>query len=136
MGNAKQVKFKKTLDDQMGEIRANCDDGKRRREQERLNMLAQIEENKRITQAEHDEERRKKDEQGKINTHMLGKIEQYKQEEKDRKQRAQDDMTRWLRAEKDRKEEEERQNRIIYARKCEQAQKELEENRQERAERK
>merc|ERR1712151_1276755 len=82
------------------------------------------------------EERRKKDEQGRINTDMLGKIEQYKQEEKNRKQRAQDDMTRWLQAEKDRKEEEERQNRIIYARKCEQAQKELEENRQLRAERK
>merc|ERR1711920_91420 len=133
--HARQMKFKKVLDDQMGEIGNDYEDAKKRRAEERAQMLAQVEENKRIHEAELAEEKRKKDEQGRINTTMLGAIEKYRQHEKERKQREQDDMTRWLQAEKDAQEEQERQNKIEYARKCAKAQEELAQYRADREER-
>merc|ERR1712190_241997 len=133
--HARQMKFKKVLDDQMGEIGNDYEDAKKRRAEERAQMLAQMDENKRIHEAELAEEKRKKDEQGRINTTMLGAIEKYRQHERERKQKAQDDMTAWLKAEKEAQEEQERQNRIEYARKCAQAQEELAQYRADREER-
>lgn len=133
--HARMAKFKKVLDDQMGEISADYEGAGKRRADERAQMLAQVEENKRIHQAEEDHEQRKKDEQGRINTIMLGAIAKAKQHEKDRAQREQDDMTKWLQTEKENAEEQERKNKIEYARKCARAQEELAQVRADREER-
>lgn len=123
----RKMKFKKVLDDQMLEIQAARDAEARGLEEERDMMTAQIEENKKYLKEEHEVIHRKKEEQSKINTSMLGEINKYRQRDQERKQRECEEMTRWLESEKQQREEDDRNMKIEYARKCEAAKKELDE---------
>lgn len=133
---AAKKKFKDVLDGQMVEIQEMRDNEARGQEEEKLMMTAQIEENKRYRQEEHDIIRRKREEQGRINESMLGELGKFKRKEEERKRRECEDMTRWLESEKNQKEEDNRNQKIEYARKCEAALKNLEEFREARAEKK
>lgn len=131
-----QRDFKKTLDDQMLEIRENQDNEAAGKEEERLLMDAQIEENKKYKYEEEALHHRKKHEQGAINESMLGDIIKYRQRDADRKAKECEEMTRWLGTEKARREEEEKAQAIEYANKCAWAKQSLEAARLDREERK
>merc|ERR1719454_1098938 len=74
----RMMSFKKVLDDQMIEVQGARDNDARGKEEERIMMLAQVEENRRYKQEEIDTIHRKRDEQGKINTSMLDDINKYR----------------------------------------------------------
>jgi len=126
---AKQAAFKKTLDDQMIEIQEMRDNEARGQEEERELMLAQVIENKRYAQEEVDTFTRKAEAQGAINASSMDEINIYRAQCAAKKQRESEEMTRWLGSEKDRREEDDRIQKIEYARKCAAAIKGLEEHR-------
>merc|ERR1719240_1495610 len=130
------MSFKKVLDDQMLEVQEGRDNDARGKEEERVMMLAQVEENKRYKQEEMGIIHKRKDEQMKINTAMLADINKYKKKEADRKKREEEEMTAWLASEKAQLEEEQRNQAIEHARKIERAKKDLEDQRREKRERK
>merc|ERR1711967_219271 len=99
-------------------------------------MGAQIIENKKYKQEEMDVIHRKRAAQQKINDSMLGTLGKYKKKEEDRKRKECEDMTAWLESEKQRRDEEERELKIEYARKCEAAKKNLKEHQEYKAEQK
>merc|ERR1719240_887641 len=86
------MSFKKVLDDQMLEVQEGRDNDARGKEEERVMMLAQVEENKRYKQEEMGIIHKRKDEQMKINTAMLADINKYKKKEADRKKVLDDQM--------------------------------------------
>jgi hypothetical protein len=133
--HALKMKFKKVLDDQMLEIQANAENEKRGLVEEREMMLAQVEENKKYKQEEIDVVHRKRDEQSKINTIMLDNIDKYKKKLEVRKHQECDEMTVWLASEKQKREQEEQEQRIEHAKKCEKVKADLDECRVLRAER-
>lgn len=132
---ARQMSFKKVLDDQMLEIQQSRDNEAMGKEEERDLMTAQIEENKKYKQEEEDVIHGKRDQQSKVNESMLGAIHKEREKATMRKQREQEEVTAWLESEKAQREEDAANQKIEYARKCAQAQKELEEVRADRAER-
>jgi len=132
---AAQMSFKKTLDDQMLEVQENWDNEAQGKREEALLMLAQVEENKIYHEEEQAIVDRKRDEQGKVNSSMLGGIQREREKAAARKAKECEEVTAWLEAERQQKEEDEREQRIQYALKCAAAKKSLEENRAERAER-
>lgn len=134
--HAKKAKFKAVLDSQMEEINANRDNENKGLQEEREMMLAQVEQNK----AYHEEEMAtihgKTKIQNDMNNSMMDIIHKRRAKEADRKQKECEDVTRWLANEKQQKEEHDRNQKIEYARRCEAAKKNLEEDRKAREERK
>lgn len=120
-------KFKKVLDDQMvelGELQAQQDRAKQR---EREDMLAQIEENKRIAQAERDHHEMQKDRMKAVNNEGKKSIERRRKAEEDRKQREQDCMLKWLADEEQRMRDQKAADAEEFARKCKKAKDEMDE---------
>lgn len=130
-----QMSFKKTLDDQMIEVQQGWDNDKAGKQEEADLMAAQIIENKRYWQEEEDILNAKKDAQSKVNESMMDGIYKNRKKIADRKDKECEEVTAWLSAEKDQRDEDERQQKIIYAKKCATAKANLEANRAERAER-
>lgn len=129
---ARQRAFKKVLDDQSLEIQEGRDNDAKGLDEERLLMLAQVEENKKYAQEEEALIHRKRDEQSKVNESMMGEIYKYRDKEAYRKRKEEEEVTAWLAQEKAQKEEDDRIQKIEYARKCAAAKKSLEENRKMR----
>lgn len=132
----RQMRFKKTLDDQMIEVQGMRDNEAQGREEERLLMEAQVEENEKYKQEEEALIQKKKDLSQACNDSMLGDIQKYKDQEARRKKTEEQEVTAWLAEEKRKKDEDARNQAIEYNRKCEQAKADLEENRRLRAEKK
>eukprot|EP00441_Pelagodinium_beii_P038185 CAMPEP_0197650822 /NCGR_PEP_ID=MMETSP1338-20131121/31173_1 /TAXON_ID=43686 ORGANISM="Pelagodinium beii, Strain RCC1491" /NCGR_SAMPLE_ID=MMETSP1338 /ASSEMBLY_ACC=CAM_ASM_000754 /LENGTH=569 /DNA_ID=CAMNT_0043225305 /DNA_START=32 /DNA_END=1741 /DNA_ORIENTATION=+ len=120
-------KFKGVLDNQMEEFREMEAQAERARQQERQDMLDQVEENKRIAQAEHDAIEAQKDKMKAINGESLRSLERRRKAEQDRRKREQDAMTLWLENENKRMQDEKEENGREYARKCKKAKDEMEE---------
>jgi len=122
-----QGKFKKTLDDQMVESRQLQAEEDRAKQREREDMLAQIEENKRIAQAERDHHERQKEMMKEVNNEGKKSMERRRKAEEDRKQREQDCMLKWLADEEQRAREQKVADGEEFARKCKKAKDEMEE---------
>eukprot|EP00930_Biecheleria_cincta_P056528 TRINITY_DN42633_c0_g1_i1.p1 TRINITY_DN42633_c0_g1~~TRINITY_DN42633_c0_g1_i1.p1 ORF type:complete len:591 (+),score=173.06 TRINITY_DN42633_c0_g1_i1:54-1775(+) len=122
-----QEKFKKRLDDQMCEFRQLQAEEDRAKQREREDMLAQIEENKRIAQAERDYHERQKDRMKEVNNEGKKSIERRRKAEEDRKQREQDCMLKWLADEEQRARDQKAADAEEFARKCKKAKDEMEE---------
>lgn len=122
---ASTAKVKSTLDAQMEEVRAIQQAEQDGRRQERDNMLAMVQENKRLKEAEEHQEEDRKNEMKKVTDEMLAGIERRRQNEKDRKKREEQMMTTWLGDEKKRQQEEDRQKAEEHHRKCKAAQDEM-----------
>jgi len=124
---AQTRKFKGVLDNQMEEFREMEAQAERERQKERKDMLAQVEENRRIAQAEQDAIEAQKDKMKAINGESLRSLERRRKGEQDRRKREEELMTLWLDNENKRMQDEKEANAIEYARKCKKAKDEMEE---------
>jgi len=106
--NKMKEKVKSTLDNQMVEINAIREQERKDKEKERTDMLDMIQENKRLSQAEHDAEEAKKQRMKKENDTMTQALNMRRQKQKEKRDKEQQSMTDWLAAEKKRRDEEER----------------------------
>lgn len=115
---ASVAKCRARLDEGMAEANAFREQEAEDRRQERADMLAMVEENRMLKEAEHNAAEEQRAEMRKITDDMLRGIEMRKQREKDRAKREEQNMTDWLNNEKQRKQEEDRLQSEEFARKC------------------
>lgn len=118
-------KFRATLDQQMDEINTLREQEAEERRRERDDMLAAMEENRRLKEAEEAAQEAQRIRVKDITDEMLQGIEARRQREKDRVKREEQQMTAWLENEKRRKQEEDRRLAKEHAQKCEQAKAEM-----------
>lgn len=107
------------LDGQMEEIRQIRDDEAERLRMEREEMLAMVEENRRLDAAEAKQRHDRREDMKRITDDMLADINRKRKREEDRKKRDENMMTAWLKNERERKEEHERIQAEEFRKKCE-----------------
>jgi len=120
-------RFRATLDGQMDEMRDLREQEAEAKRQEMADMTAQIEENKRLNQCEHDKEQDQKNKMIKANDAATVSINRRNQKQKDKKDKEQRDMLNWMESERIRQETEKKEQAEEYDRKCKKAREEMEE---------
>eukprot|EP00927_Polykrikos_kofoidii_P068145 TRINITY_DN63526_c0_g1_i1.p1 TRINITY_DN63526_c0_g1~~TRINITY_DN63526_c0_g1_i1.p1 ORF type:complete len:636 (+),score=171.18 TRINITY_DN63526_c0_g1_i1:54-1910(+) len=122
---ANHAKFRATLDGQMDEMRATRAREAAQKQQDRDDMLAQMEENTRLEAKEAEVKENKRVIMQKANDDMTGFIQERKAKTDAKKQKEQNDVLRWMDNEKARVERERQEKAVEYAQKCKTAREEL-----------
>lgn len=122
-----QSKVKHILDEQMKECHKLFEASEKKRRQERQDMLDQIKENQRLSQAEQAQRDALRDKAKAINESSLESLRRRRKADEERRQREQDTMLKWMRDENQRQQDQRKADAEEYARKCKQAQDEMNE---------
>eukprot|EP00435_Cladocopium_sp_Y103_P074610 s3_g49.t3 len=122
-----QSKVKHILDEQMKECHKLFEASEKKRRQERQDMLDQIKENQRLSQAEQAQRDALRDKAKAINEASLESLRRRRKAEEEKRQREQDTMLKWMRDENQRQQDQRKADAEEYARKCKQAQDEMNE---------
>ncbi|CAK9073526.1 Hypothetical protein SCF082_LOCUS35986, partial [Durusdinium trenchii] len=131
-----QSKVKNILDEQMKECHKMWEEKEKARRQERQDMLDQIQENKRLSQAEKAQRDAIRDKAKEINEMSLESLRRRRKAEEERRQREQETMLKWMQDEHTRQREQRKADAEEHARKCQQAKDEMNEAIAEAARRK